>query len=103
MGSVEDLSLDEWRRGMSVNADSVFLGCKYALPLMRESQPGSIVNISSIAGLIAAHNFASLQRFEGGGLAADQIGGAALRAQRLEHPLQLDASDLHPHADSRIP
>ncbi len=58
LGSVEDLSLDDWRRGMSVNADSVFLGCKYALPLMRESQPGSIVNLSSIAGLIASHNFA---------------------------------------------
>ena len=58
LGSVEDLSLDDWRRGMSVNADSVFLGCKYALPLMRDSQPGSIVNISSISGLIASHNFA---------------------------------------------
>jgi NAD(P)-dependent dehydrogenase (short-subunit alcohol dehydrogenase family) len=58
VGSVEDLSLDDWRRGMSVNADSVFLGCKHALPLMRESQPGSIVNLSSIAGLIASHNFA---------------------------------------------
>jgi NAD(P)-dependent dehydrogenase (short-subunit alcohol dehydrogenase family) len=58
VGSVEDLSLEDWRRGMSVNADSVFLGCKYALPLMRESQPGSIINLSSIAGLIASHNFA---------------------------------------------
>jgi NAD(P)-dependent dehydrogenase (short-subunit alcohol dehydrogenase family) len=35
VGSVEDLSFAEWRRGTSVNADSVFLGCKYALPLMR--------------------------------------------------------------------
>lgn len=58
LGSVEDLSFEEWRRGMSVNADSVFLGCKYALPLMRASQPASIVNISSIAGLIASHNLA---------------------------------------------
>jgi NAD(P)-dependent dehydrogenase (short-subunit alcohol dehydrogenase family) len=58
LGSVEDLSLEEWRRRMSVNADSVFLGCKYALPLMREHQPGSIINLSSIAGLIASHNFA---------------------------------------------
>jgi NAD(P)-dependent dehydrogenase (short-subunit alcohol dehydrogenase family) len=58
-GSVEDLSLDDWRHCMSVNADSVFLGCKHALPLMRESQPGSIVNLSSIAGLIASHNFAA--------------------------------------------
>ena len=58
LGSVEDLSYDAWKRGMNVNADSVFLGCKYALPLMREGQPGSIINISSISGLIAAHNFA---------------------------------------------
>lgn len=52
-GSVEDLSLEAWRRGMSVNVDSVFLGCKHALPLMREHQPGSIVNISSVSALIA--------------------------------------------------
>lgn len=58
-GSVEDLSLDEWHHGMAVNSDSVFLGTKHALPLMREHQPGSIVNLSSIAGLIAAHNFAN--------------------------------------------
>ena len=58
LGSIEDLSLYEWRRGMRVNAESVFLGCKCALPLMRESQPASIINLSSIAGLIAAHNFA---------------------------------------------
>ncbi len=59
LGSVEDLSLEQWRRGMSVNVESVFLGCKHALPLMRETQPGSIINISSIAGLVAAHNFAN--------------------------------------------
>lgn len=35
LGLVEDLSLEEWRRGTSVNADSVFLGCRYALPVMR--------------------------------------------------------------------
>ncbi|WP_066554636.1 SDR family oxidoreductase [Croceicoccus bisphenolivorans] len=58
-GSVEDFTLDEWRHGMAVNNDSVFLGTKQALPLMREHQPGSIINISSIAGLIASHNFAN--------------------------------------------
>lgn len=58
-GSVEDLSLEQWKQGFSVNCDSVFLGTKLALPLMRRSQPASIVNISSIAGLIAGHNFAN--------------------------------------------
>lgn len=59
MGSVEELSLESWRRAMAVNADSVFLGCKYALPLMRETQPGSIVNIASISAMIAGHNMAA--------------------------------------------
>ena len=56
MGSVEDLDLASWRKSMAVNADSAFLGCKHALPLMRESQPGSIVNMSSVSALIASHN-----------------------------------------------
>lgn len=58
-GSVEDFTLEEWRRGMAVNTDSVFIGTKAALPLMRENTPGSIINLSSIAGLIASHNFAN--------------------------------------------
>jgi NAD(P)-dependent dehydrogenase (short-subunit alcohol dehydrogenase family) len=53
-GNIENCTLEEWKRGFSVNVDSVFLGCKLALPLMKDHQPGSIVNISSIAGLIAS-------------------------------------------------
>ena len=55
-GDIESLSLEDWKTVMSVNVDSVFLGTKHALKYLRENQPGSIVNISSIAGLIAAHN-----------------------------------------------
>ncbi|MDB5424707.1 MAG: 2,5-dichloro-2,5-cyclohexadiene,4-diol dehydrogenase [Phenylobacterium sp.] len=55
-GDIETLSLEDWKRVMSINVDSVFLGTKHALKYMRQNQPGSIVNISSIAGLIAAHN-----------------------------------------------
>lgn len=58
-GSVEELTYDEWNTVMRVNADSVFLGVKYALPLMHKNTPGSIVNISSISGLIASHNLAA--------------------------------------------
>ena len=57
--TVEELSLDRWRRDMAINADGVFLGIRSALPLMRRAQPGSIINIASISALIAAHNFAS--------------------------------------------
>lgn len=55
-GNIEELSFENWKLVMSVNVDSVFLGTKHALKYMRDNQPGSIVNISSIAGLIAAHN-----------------------------------------------
>ena len=53
-GNIETCTLADWHRGFAVNVDSVFLGCQKALPLMKESQPGSIINISSIAGLIAS-------------------------------------------------
>jgi NAD(P)-dependent dehydrogenase (short-subunit alcohol dehydrogenase family) len=55
-GNIEELSFENWKLVMSVNVDSVFLGTKHALKHMRDHQPGSIINISSIAGLIAAHN-----------------------------------------------
>ncbi len=58
-GTVEATSFEDWKRSMAVNADSVFLGCKYALPLLRENQPASIINISSIAGLIADSHMAA--------------------------------------------
>ncbi len=53
-GMVTDLSLEDFRRQMAVNVDSVFMGTKAALPLMRKGGSGSIVNISSIAGLRGA-------------------------------------------------
>ncbi len=55
-GDIEQLSYEDWKLVMDVNVDSVFLGTKHALKYMRQHQPGSIINISSIAGLIAAHN-----------------------------------------------
>ncbi|MFK4002745.1 SDR family oxidoreductase [Qipengyuania sp. NPDC077563] len=53
-GNIESCAFDDWKRCFSVNVDSIFHGCQKALPLMREHAPGSIVNISSIAGLIAS-------------------------------------------------
>jgi NAD(P)-dependent dehydrogenase (short-subunit alcohol dehydrogenase family) len=54
-GDIETCTLEDWHRGFAINVDSVFLGCQKALPLLKDNQPGSIVNISSIAGLIASH------------------------------------------------
>jgi NAD(P)-dependent dehydrogenase (short-subunit alcohol dehydrogenase family) len=50
---IEETSADDWDRIMAVNAKGVFLGTKYAIPAMRQAGGGSIVNISSISGLVA--------------------------------------------------
>jgi NAD(P)-dependent dehydrogenase (short-subunit alcohol dehydrogenase family) len=55
-GGVEEMELAQFRRVMSINVDSVFLGAKHAIKYLAQNQPASIVNISSIAGLIASHN-----------------------------------------------
>jgi NAD(P)-dependent dehydrogenase (short-subunit alcohol dehydrogenase family) len=55
-GPVVDMSLEAWRRQMAVNVDGVFLGVKHGLPLMREGGGGSIINVSSIAGIKASPN-----------------------------------------------
>ncbi|WP_323748581.1 SDR family oxidoreductase [Dyella silvae] len=49
LGGIERIELKEWHRVMSVNVDSIMLGCKYAMPYLRDAQPASIVNISSLA------------------------------------------------------
>ncbi|MCS6925335.1 MAG: glucose 1-dehydrogenase [Candidatus Binatia bacterium] len=49
---IEDTSEEEWDRIIDTNLKSIFLCCKAAIPAMRQSGGGSIVNIASVAGLI---------------------------------------------------
>jgi cyclopentanol dehydrogenase len=48
---IDERTAEEWDRVMAVNAKGVFLGTKYAIPAMRRAGGGSIVNISSVAGI----------------------------------------------------
>jgi NAD(P)-dependent dehydrogenase (short-subunit alcohol dehydrogenase family) len=65
-GPVTDMSLADWRRQQAINLDGVFLGTKHGLPLMRASGGGSIVNISSLAGLKGAAGLAGYCATKGG-------------------------------------
>ena len=87
-------------RSCAVNLDGTFLGCKHALALLKR-RGGSIVNLSSVAGLIGGHNLRGLQRLEGRCAAAHQIGGAARRAARSAGALQFGPSGLPRRADGR--
>jgi 3(or 17)beta-hydroxysteroid dehydrogenase len=52
--SIEDCTLEEYRRVNDINSMGTFLGCKHAIPAMAKSGGGSIVNISSVLGLRGA-------------------------------------------------
>ncbi|MFC4311621.1 SDR family NAD(P)-dependent oxidoreductase [Steroidobacter flavus] len=49
----ENTRLEDWRKIFAVNTEGVFLGCRAAIPAMRRAGGGSIVNISSIGGILA--------------------------------------------------
>lgn len=49
---IDDTTEEDWDRILDTNLKGVFLGCKAAIPAMRQSGGGSIVNIASVAGLI---------------------------------------------------
>src|SRR5207248_8934315 len=64
---IEDTSEEDWDRIMAVNAKGVFLGTKHAIPAMRRAGGGSIINISSTAGLVGSpYGSASYTATKGG-------------------------------------
>ncbi len=70
MGTVEDCTVEQWRHVHAVNADGTFLGCKYAIGAMKRTSTepdagGSIVNVSSVSGLIGGHNLAAYNSSKG--------------------------------------
>ena len=54
LGTLDSTSLDAWNRTIAINQTGVFLGMKAVAPTMRAAGSGSIINISSIAGLQGA-------------------------------------------------
>jgi 3(or 17)beta-hydroxysteroid dehydrogenase len=51
-GNIETATLDEWRKTQAVNVEGTFLGCREAIRAMKQTGGGSIVNLSSVAGII---------------------------------------------------
>ena len=88
LGTVEKLDFATWRRVLSINLDGTFLGCKYAMPLLRKNG-GAIVNLSSVSGLVGGHNLAAYNASKGGvSLLTKSV---ALYGARLEPPVRCNA------------
>ncbi len=91
-GSVEDIDIADWDLTMDVDLNSVFLGCRVALPVLAKSAPGSIINISSIAGLIASYNFVAYNTAKAGVWMLTK--SVALQATRQGYDVRVNS--IHP-------
>ena len=88
LGSIEQLDFATWRRVLGVNLDGAFLGCKYSFPLLRK-KGGSIVNLSSVSGLVGGHNLAAYNASKGGlSLLTKSV---ALNGARYKPPVRCNA------------
>jgi NAD(P)-dependent dehydrogenase (short-subunit alcohol dehydrogenase family) len=65
LGTVEATDYALWRKVMAINLDGTFLGCKHGMGLIKRDG-GSIVNISSVSGLVGGHNLAAYNASKGG-------------------------------------
>ena len=95
---VEDTTLEGWDRVMAINAAGPFLGTKAAVPAMRDSGGGSIVNISSTAGLVGSLHSTAYTASKGAvrlltKATAVQYAGEGIRANSV-HPGPIDTDML---------
>jgi 3(or 17)beta-hydroxysteroid dehydrogenase len=91
LGTVEDTDYATWRRVLAVNLDGTFLGCKHAMPLLKRAG-GSIVNLSSISGIVGGHNLAAYNASKGGVRLLSK--SVALHGARLRP--QVRCNSVHP-------
>jgi 3(or 17)beta-hydroxysteroid dehydrogenase len=59
VADIEHTTLEQWRAVNAVNGDGVFLGCREAFRAMRAAGGGSIINVSSVAGLVGRGELAA--------------------------------------------
>lgn len=65
-GSIVEMSFADWKRQQAINLDGVFLGLKHGIPPMRDTGGGSIINMSSVAGLKGSAILAAYNATKGG-------------------------------------
>ena len=108
-GHVLETSSDQWDDIMDVNAKGVFLGTKAAIPEMRKAGGGSIVNISSTAGLVGSKTSAAYSASKGAvriftKSMAVQYAAEGIRANSIHPgPIDTDMGDqVWPDAASKV-
>ncbi len=91
-GSIVEMPLADWQRQQAINLDGVFLGVKHSIPAMVRSGSGSIINMSSVAGLKGAANLAAYNATKGGVRLFTK--GVALECAEKRWPVRVNS--VHP-------
>ena len=96
IAALAETSLDDWRRVQEVNVTGVFLGMKHLAPAMAARGGGSIVNVSSVAGLIGAAGHAAYGASKGAVRiltkdAAIELAPSGVRVNSV-HPAYIDTA-----------
>ncbi|MEP4148854.1 MAG: glucose 1-dehydrogenase [Halioglobus sp.] len=89
--TVEDATLDEWRKVQEVNVEGVFMGCRSAIRLMKKCG-GSIINISSIKGIVGEAHTAAYNASKGAVRIFTK--SVALHCARSGYPIRVNS--VHP-------
>jgi 3(or 17)beta-hydroxysteroid dehydrogenase len=92
---IEEMALSDWRSVMAVNLDGVFLGTKHAVGAMKKSGGGSIVNISSVAGLVGMGGNSSAYSASKGGVRLFSK-ASALQLSKAGHGYNIRVNSVHP-------
>jgi len=66
MAPIETMTLNDWQRQQAINLDGVFLSIKHAIPALKKAGGGSIVLMSSVAGLRGSAGLAAYSATKGG-------------------------------------
>ncbi len=92
MHDIERTTLEEWRLVHSVNSEGTFLGCQAALRAMKATGGGSIINVSSVAGIVADPDMAAYCASKGAVRMLTK--SVALHAARAGHGVRCNS--VHP-------
>lgn len=92
VGNLANTPPDLWSQVMRTNLDSVYLGCREALPILRANAPAAIINISSYSGLFAGHNLAAYNASR----AAVWLLTKSVALDAARHEMNVRCNSIHP-------
>ena len=92
--AIEDISVKEWRWVMSVNMEGVFLGTRHAIKVMKNTGGGSIINISSTAGLVSMPDSSAYAASKGAVRLFSKA--TALECSKAVHDYNIRVNSVHP-------